>query len=53
MEEVHEEYAYEPDELERMLRQAGFRHIRQYGERKMRTPKPGEQRIFFTARKEQ
>ena len=53
MEEVHEEYAYEPDELERMLRQAGFRHIRQYGERKMRGPKPGEQRIFFTARKEQ
>ena len=53
MEEVHEEYAYEPDELERMLRQAGFRHIRQYGERKMRAPKPGEQRIFFTARKEQ
>lgn len=53
MEEVHEEYAYEPDELERMLRQTGFRHIRQYGERKMRAPKPGEQRIFFTARKEQ
>lgn len=53
MEEVHEEYAYEPDELERMLRQAGFRHTRQYGERKMRAPKPGEQRIFFTARKEQ
>lgn len=53
MEEVHEEYAYEPDELERMLRQAGFRHIRQYGERRMRAPKPGEQRIFFTARKEQ
>lgn len=53
MEEVHEEYAYEPDELERMLRQAGFRHIRQYGERKMHAPKPGEQRIFFTARKEQ
>ena len=31
-EEVHEEYAYEPAELEELLRQAGFRQIRQYGE---------------------
>ena len=52
MEEVHEEYAYEPPELEEMLRQAGFRQIRQYGELKMRAPKPGEGRIFFAARKE-
>ena len=52
MEEVHEEYAYEPLELEEMLRQAGFRQIRQYGELKMRAPKPGEGRIFFAARKE-
>ena len=52
MEEVHEEYAYEPDELEDMLRQAGFRQIKQYGELKMRRPGPGEQRIFFAARKE-
>ena len=52
MEEVHEEYAYEPEELEQMLRQAGFRQIKQYGELKMRRPGPGEQRIFFAARKE-
>ena len=52
MEEVHEEYAYEPDELEDMLRQAGFRQIKQYGELKMRRPAPGEERIFFAARKE-
>ena len=52
MEEVHEEYAYEPEELEQMLRQAGFRQIKQYGELKMRRPEPGEQRIFFAARKE-
>lgn len=52
MEEVHEEYAYEPEELEDMLRQAGFRQIKQYGELKMRRPAPGEERIFFTARKE-
>ena len=52
MEEVHEEYAYEPEELEDMLRQAGFRQIKQYGELKMRRPAPGEERIFFAARKE-
>ena len=51
-EELHEEYAYEPAELEERLRQAGFSHIRQYGERKFRAPKPGEGRIFFAARKE-
>ena len=51
-EELHEEYAYEPDELEEMLRRAGFSHIRRYGERKLRAPAPGEQRIFFTARKD-
>ena len=50
--ELHEEYAYEPQQLEEMLRQAGFGHIKQYGERKMRPPKAGEERIFFVARKE-
>lgn len=49
--EEHEEYAYEPVELEEYLREAGFTDIRRYGERKLRAPKPGEQRIFFTARK--
>ena len=52
MEEVHEEYAYEPEELEQLLRQAGFRQIRQYGELKLRRPAPDEDRIFFAARKE-
>ena len=51
-EELHEEYAYEPDELEEMLRRAGFHHIRRYGDRKLRAPRPGEERIFFTARKD-
>ena len=51
-EEVHQEYAYEPQELADMLTQAGFRQIRQHGELKLRPPRPGEQRIFFTARKE-
>ncbi len=51
-EELHEEYAYEPAELEALLRQAGFREIKQYGELKLRAPRDGEQRIFFAARKE-
>lgn len=51
-EELHEEYAYEPDELEEMLRAAGFQDIRRYGDKKLRAPMPGEERIFFAARKE-
>ena len=34
------------------LQAAGFREIRQYGNRKMRAPKAGEDRIFFVARKD-
>lgn len=51
-EEVHEERAYEADELESYLRAAGFSSVRRYGERNLRPPKPGEQRIFFAAGKE-
>ncbi len=51
-EELHEEYAYTTGQLEDLLRQAGFRHIRQYGALKLRAPKPGEPRVFFAARKE-
>ncbi len=51
-EEVHEEYAYTPQELEEYLRQAGFRDVRQYGDRSGRRPRAGEQRIFFVARKD-
>jgi ubiquinone/menaquinone biosynthesis C-methylase UbiE len=50
--EVHEEYAYRADELVDMLRQAGFRSIRRYGELKLRAPKQGEGRVFYVARKE-
>lgn len=52
-EELHEEYAYELDELEDMLCRAGFKNVKRYGERKMRTPRDGEERVFFVARKEQ
>ncbi len=51
-EELHRERAYTPEMLTAMLETAGFQHIRRWGELKMRSPKPGEQRIFFTARKD-
>lgn len=50
-EEVHEERAYTAEELTAHLIRAGFVNIRQYGERKLRRPKEGEARLFFTARK--
>ena len=50
--EEHTEYAYTPEELTSYLRDAGFTQIKQYGNLKHRPPKPGEDRIFFTARKE-
>lgn len=52
-EEIHEEYAYTLEELEEYLRQAGFTEIRCWGNLKLRAPRPGEERVFFTARKEQ
>ncbi|MDE6840248.1 MAG: class I SAM-dependent methyltransferase [Oscillospiraceae bacterium] len=50
--EYHEEYAYSLEELEGFLREAGFSHIKVYGDRTMRSPGPGAQRVFFAARKE-
>ena len=50
--EYHEEYAYTMEELDGFLREAGFRHIRQYGDKIMTAPKEGAERVFFTARKE-
>lgn len=47
--ELQEEFAYTPEELTEYLAEAGFRTIRQYGNLKLRPPKPGEERIFFTA----
>ena len=51
-EELHRERAYTTEELTAMLRQAGFSQIRIFGELKMRPPVDGEQRVFFTARKD-
>lgn len=50
--EEHIEYAYEPDELALWLEEAGFTHIRQYGDRVLRAPKQDEQRIYFSAKKD-
>ena len=51
-EELHRERAYSIPQLTAMLEQAGFREIRTFGELSMRPPRPGEQRVFFTARKD-
>lgn len=51
-EELHRERAYTVAELTAMLEEAGFTDIRTFGELKMRPPRDGEPRIFFTARKD-
>lgn len=50
--EYHEEYAYTMDELDSFLREAGFQHIKRYGDRVMSAPRDGAQRVFFAAGKE-
>lgn len=50
--EYHEEYAYTTDELDGFLREAGFSDIKIYGDKTMRAPKEGAQRVFFAAGKE-
>ena len=51
-EELHRERAYSLEELTAMLAEAGFCDIRLFGDQKMRPPRPGEQRVFFSARKD-
>ena len=51
-EELHRERACTVPELTGLLEKAGFRDVRTWGELKMRSPGPGEQRVFFTARKD-
>ncbi len=50
-EEIHQEYAYTPEEVEAGLHQAGFVEIQQYGECRLTPPETGAARIFFWARK--
>ena len=49
--EEHCEYAYSADQLVGYLKEAGFTHIKVYGDRKMEAPAEGEQRIYIKARK--
>ena len=49
--EEHREYAYSAQQLTGYLKDAGFTNIRVYGDRRMEPPQPGEQRVYFKARK--
>ena len=49
--EEHQEYAYSEEQLRSYLKAAGFSHIRVYADRLFEAPRPGEQRIYFSARK--
>ena len=50
--ELHRERGYTVEELTAWLSAAGFGDIRTYGDGKLRAPKDGEQRIYFTAVRE-
>ena len=47
--EVHRQRAYTAEELTGWLEAAGFGDIRTYGDMVRRSPKEGEQRVYFTA----
>ena len=49
--EEHREYAYTQEQLTGFLKDAGFTRIRVYADRRFEAPGPGEQRIYFSARK--
>lgn len=49
--EEHREYAYSQEQLTGYLKNAGFSHIRVYGDCRMEPPQSGEQRVYFSARK--
>ncbi len=49
--EEHREYAYTQDQLTAYLRSSGFTDVEVYGDRIFEAPRPGEQRIYFKARK--
>ncbi len=49
--EEHREYAYSIPQLTDYLRSAGFTKIEVYADRLFEAPRPGEQRVYFKARK--
>ncbi len=50
--EEHREYAYSIGQLTGFLHEAGFTHIKVYGDGRLDAPEPEEQRIYFSAKKE-
>ena len=49
--EEHREYAYSIEQLKQYLKDAGFTHIRVYADAVLESPREGEQRVYFSARK--
>ena len=49
--EEHREFAYSQAQLTEFLKAAGFTHIEVYADRLFVSPRAGEQRIYFKARK--
>ena len=49
--EEHREYAYSREQLTGYLKDAGFTHVEVYADRRFESPREGEQRIYFKARK--
>ncbi|MDO5298767.1 MAG: class I SAM-dependent methyltransferase [Clostridia bacterium] len=49
--EQHRQRAHSREEITAWLREAGFTHIRAYGEMRLDAPKEGDMRIHFAARK--
>ena len=49
--EEHQEYAYSIPQLTGYLKDAGFTSIAVYADREFCDPRPGEQRVYFKARK--
>ena len=47
--ELHRQRSYEVEELKAWLLEAGFTHIRTFGDCRMRPPREGEDRIYFCA----
>ena len=50
--EEHREKAWEVEELAALLREAGFGHIRTWGDCRLRAPRPDEGRIYFSCIRE-
>ncbi len=49
--EEHREYSYSIAQLTQYLKAAGFTNIEVYADRLFEAPRPGEQRVYFKARK--